>query len=152
MTKGNPWPDEHSEALRLLVAGRSGSYSDYAKAINKQFGTNYSRLAAIGRGQRLGLKQPNPQKARAPDSTKSRNKRLAQERREKRWAENPSLKQRYQRLAEKKTIAAQMLAGGAKKTSPVYRKHLPYIPPATKNELRAMLTIAVQNTAAMEVT
>jgi hypothetical protein len=39
---------------------------------------------------------------------------------------------------------------GQSKTSPSYRKFLPRIGDLSKDELRAMLAAAVQNTAAME--
>jgi hypothetical protein len=151
MTKGAPWPDEHSEALRSLVASRSGSYADYAKALNRQFGTTYTRCAVIGRGERMQLSQPNLQRARGPDSIKDRHKKVAQQRREKRWAENPSLEARYNRKREQAVNRSLMLAGGATKTSRAYRSHMPRVSEMTKGELRAMLTAAVQNTAAMEL-
>jgi hypothetical protein len=147
MTKPG-WPDEHSEALRQLVAGGGGSFSVYTRAINRKFGTSYSRSAVIGRADRMDLNQPR-QATPAIGATAARHKRVAVARREKRWAENPSLEARYKRQQEQKANRGLMLAGGATRTSRAYRSHMPRISEMTKGELRAMLTAAVQNTAAM---
>jgi GcrA cell cycle regulator len=48
------WTDEHSKALRELLANGL-SYSRIADAINAKFNTDYSRSATIGRARRLGL-------------------------------------------------------------------------------------------------
>jgi GcrA cell cycle regulator len=48
------WLPEHSAALRDLRA-RGMSYSDIADAINARFNTAYTRNAALGRAQRMGL-------------------------------------------------------------------------------------------------
>ena len=53
MEQGN-WAAEHSDMLRGLV-GRGTSFSEIAQAINKEFGTSYSRNATIGRAKRMGL-------------------------------------------------------------------------------------------------
>jgi GcrA cell cycle regulator len=53
---GKIWLQEHSDALRRLVADGK-SYSIIADLLNQAFGTDYSRNAAIGRAQRLGLCQ-----------------------------------------------------------------------------------------------
>lgn len=48
------WAPAHSDALRKhFVLGKS--YAEIARAINAEFGTNYSRCATIGRARRLGL-------------------------------------------------------------------------------------------------
>ena len=51
------WAPEHSDALREFLA-RGMSYSEVADAINKKFGTCYTRNATIGRGRRMGLGVP----------------------------------------------------------------------------------------------
>jgi len=51
------WTPEHSAALREFL-GRSMSYSEIAEAINTRFNTAYTRNAAIGRAQRMGLAGP----------------------------------------------------------------------------------------------
>jgi GcrA cell cycle regulator len=52
--QSNSWQPEHSEALKEYLA-KGMSYSGIAKAINAKFNTHYSRNAAIGRAQRMGL-------------------------------------------------------------------------------------------------
>jgi GcrA cell cycle regulator len=49
------WASEHSDALRDCLS-RGMSYGQAAKAINARFGTEFTRNAAVGRAQRLGLK------------------------------------------------------------------------------------------------
>jgi GcrA cell cycle regulator len=51
------WTDEQSDALRGFV-GEGFSYSQSADKINARFGTDYSRNAAIGRANRIGLACP----------------------------------------------------------------------------------------------
>lgn len=48
------WTPEHSEALREHVT-RGMSFARAAAEINAQFGTAYTRNAALGRGKRMGL-------------------------------------------------------------------------------------------------
>lgn len=52
------WTEEHSEALRKLLANGM-SYSEIAEAINTKFNTVYSRNATIGRARRMGLSGPD---------------------------------------------------------------------------------------------
>jgi GcrA cell cycle regulator len=52
------WANEHSDALREYLA-KGMSYSAIAEAINARFKTAYSRSAAIGRAQRMGLARPD---------------------------------------------------------------------------------------------
>jgi GcrA cell cycle regulator len=67
------WPAAHSQALREYLA-KGLSFSRIADAINLRFGTRYTRNAAIGRAQRMGLAPGRstregpkpPRKARAP--------------------------------------------------------------------------------------
>ena len=51
------WAPAHSDALRKYFA-MGMSFSEVARAINKEFKTHYSRCAAIGRARRLGLGGP----------------------------------------------------------------------------------------------
>jgi GcrA cell cycle regulator len=53
------WEPEHSQALREHLA-RGLSYARIARAINAAFGTAYTRNAAIGRAQRMGISSLNP--------------------------------------------------------------------------------------------
>ena len=76
------WPPAHCAALRAYLA-RGMSYSEAADAINARFRTAYTRNAAIGRGNRMGLvapvrpeKRPKPaRKAKAPGRAKPRERR-----------------------------------------------------------------------------
>lgn len=68
------WPPAHCEALNEFVTGGM-SYRAAADAINARFGTSYSRSAALGRGRRMGLGQPErsgPPTAEAPLQQASR--------------------------------------------------------------------------------
>ncbi len=51
------WPPAHCEALIEFVTSGM-SYRDAADAINARFGSSYSRSAALGRGRRMGLGEP----------------------------------------------------------------------------------------------
>jgi GcrA cell cycle regulator len=56
--QANNWAPEHSAALReFLAAGMS--FSAIAEALNRRFGTSYTRNAAIGRSKRMGLGGPD---------------------------------------------------------------------------------------------
>lgn len=55
------WQDEHSSLLVSLVG--ICSFVEIARAINKQFGTSYTRNAVIGRAARLGLVSPAPKRS-----------------------------------------------------------------------------------------
>jgi len=48
------WAPAHCEALRESVT-KGMSFAEAALAINKEFGTDYTRSAAIGRARRMGL-------------------------------------------------------------------------------------------------
>jgi GcrA cell cycle regulator len=48
------WKPEHSQALREHLA-KGLSYAQIARAINAAFNTAYTRNAAIGRAQRMGI-------------------------------------------------------------------------------------------------
>ena len=66
------WTVEHSEALRDYV-GKGISFSEIAAAINAQFGTDYTRNAAIGRARRMGLAGPEQPGSRPDDMSRSAN-------------------------------------------------------------------------------
>src|ERR1700760_3546324 len=51
------WVEAHSVALREYL-DKGLSFSEIARALNQQFGTAYTRNAAIGRARRLGLSVP----------------------------------------------------------------------------------------------
>jgi GcrA cell cycle regulator len=57
--QANNWAPEHSAALGEFLA-QGMSFSAIAEAINKKFGTSYTRNAALGRSKRMGLSGPNP--------------------------------------------------------------------------------------------
>jgi hypothetical protein len=140
------WPPEHDKVLKAMVAAGI-SASDAADQINLQFQTAYTRNACLGRSWRTSMARP----ARAPrtKSVRTRQERQIVKRREKRWAANPSLQARYERLQEQKRTLALMASKGTPPTAAAYRKHLPRLPDMTKRELRAMLTAAVVTTAAL---
>ncbi|SFM00129.1 GcrA cell cycle regulator [Bradyrhizobium sp. NFR13] len=73
--RGDPkWtPEQDIELRRLLELGRS--YTAVAEQINADFGTTFSRNAAIGRGHRLGIKTDRrglPGAGRKPTGRKPR--------------------------------------------------------------------------------
>lgn len=157
------WPQERDDLLLSLVKSGVGSYQDIAARINATFGTRLSRNAAIGRARRMGLCKP----AQYGESKMARANRIFRDRekkrvlREKRHAANPALALRKPRVFKKpdgrtdddrKTARSIIQNNGASTTSPEYRRHHPRLPEMTRSELRAMLTQALQNTAAMEVT
>jgi len=51
------WEEAHSVALRAYL-DKGLSFAEIARALNRQFGTAYTRNAAIGRARRLGLSVP----------------------------------------------------------------------------------------------
>jgi GcrA cell cycle regulator len=56
--RGEYWIAPADEALSRLVKADLLSYSLIAKEINREFGTKFTRCAAIGRAGRLGLRDP----------------------------------------------------------------------------------------------
>jgi hypothetical protein len=145
------WPPDHDAALKAhLAAGKS--HSEAADQINADFGTAYTRNACCGRSYRQH--HPRPQAGLPRPSSgghAAKQKRQAARRREKRWAVNPSLKERWERMQQQKATRAMMAAKGTPATAACYRKHMPRLPEMTKYELRRMLTAAVVATAAMEI-
>jgi GcrA cell cycle regulator len=55
------WTSEHCQALRDYRA-RGLSYGEIARRLNTEYGTTYTRNAALGRGVRMGL--PSPKRPR----------------------------------------------------------------------------------------
>jgi GcrA cell cycle regulator len=53
------WASEHSDALREFIGLRL-SCSEAAAAINRKFGTFYTRNAVLSRARRMGLMAPRP--------------------------------------------------------------------------------------------
>jgi GcrA cell cycle regulator len=56
--RGEYWVAPADEALSRLVKAGVLSYSLIAEQINRDFGTHFTRCAAIGRASRLGLRDP----------------------------------------------------------------------------------------------
>ncbi len=168
------WKEEWAEALRRLLAGGL-SHALAASALNDEFGTVFTRNACIGKSRRMGIRSlitPNRSLIPQQERRQIRNDR----RRDERHALRPwlsvlypnhgrskaarardterraaLLEQQAAKLEQQKENRDLMLRYGAAKTSPAYRKHLPKVADMTRAELRAMLTAAVENTAAMEV-
>lgn len=61
------WTEAHDAALTAHVLKGNLSYLRIADAINEQFGTTYSRNAAIGRAGRLRLSNPHSVKSVKPN-------------------------------------------------------------------------------------
>jgi hypothetical protein len=143
-----PWPQEHNDYLRQLLAD-GNSRSEAATALNETFGTTYTRNACIGRARRLDVAQ----QGRQPTYSCSEERKAAAllRKREKRWAADPSLKARYERLQAMKKNREAQIERGSTKTSAEYRRHVPKLANMTRGELRAMLAQACQNTAALEI-
>lgn len=147
------WTDELRAEVALLWKDHSGT--EISNLLQAR-GIPATRNSVIGAITRMNMTESDKEVVRRrrktePDLVCTRqknNKRLSERRREQRWAANPDLKAKYERQQQNRAL---MLAGGACKTSPAYRKHLPRLPEMTRNELRAMLSAAVQNTAAMAV-
>src|ERR1700722_6245484 len=53
------WGVAHSDALRQYL-DKGLSFAEIPRALNQQFGTAYTRNAAIGRARRMGLSVPLP--------------------------------------------------------------------------------------------
>ncbi len=157
MGEGSFWPPLHSDALRGLVA-KGLSYGQACRALNAKFGTSYTRNGCIGRGHRMGLGSPRIIPT-ACMSNQERNAAGSRRKRLKRWAANPLLAGRYERLQERKQSKSCFLDDveqkspyrSSSKTSAGHRLRMPRAPKMTSGELRAMLTQAVKNTAAMEI-
>lgn len=147
------WTDLQTAALKSFIE-RSFSFAETARKINREFGTEYTRNACIGRAQRMGF-SGNLRKPAAPPEVKTRrvreNRKLRVERdKAKRWAAKPELADRAKVMEERAEASKRVRASCRSKTSPEYRNHLPKLPHMTRGELRAMLADAVANTAQME--
>jgi hypothetical protein len=143
----------HSEALKAFVE-RGLSFTEVAKRMNAEFGTNYTRNACIGRAQRMGvagkLKRGRKPKELVAKERKLNSQLRNQRKKAERWAAKPWLAEREWLRKEREESSKRVMATCKSKTSPTYRNHLPRAPEMSKTELRAMLASAIQNTAAME--
>lgn len=149
------WTEERIKRLKQM---RDEGYS--ASQIAEKIGAA-SRDAVLGKMFRLGMCSPMPVKlAKSAELYRARQARMNVKRREKRHEVKPYLVQLYESrerrareakmLAEEKTRARAIIAArGATKTSAAYRTHMPRIGDMSKSQLRAMITQAVQNTAAL---
>jgi hypothetical protein len=129
------WTDQRAETLReLWQRGLS------AKQIAAMLGNGISRNAVVSKVRRMDLTRTEGHEVRLRANGPKRIRK-----------KHPAgyVRPRSNRDEERKRNAKLMLAGGARKTSAAYRKHLPRIGEMTRNELRAMLTTAIQNTANM---
>jgi GcrA cell cycle regulator len=69
------WAPAHCEALREFVT-KGLSFAEAALEINRKFGTDYTRSAAIGRARRMGLlARPRPRSPGPGGLTKARRPR-----------------------------------------------------------------------------
>jgi hypothetical protein len=139
------WDDERIATLtKMWAEGHSSTRIAMALGL--------TRNAIIGKVTRLKLPEPSFKLPVIIDRTYV--SRLPEVRREKvRAYERVYKKARKERLRAsmetKREVREGFLARGATPTSAAYRKHLPPLPDMTKGELRAMLTQAIQNTAAL---
>jgi GcrA cell cycle regulator len=81
---GNKWPVEHDEALKRHY-GLGLSCALAAVEINREFGSRYTRNAAIGRAGRIGL-IGNGQAPRKPKVVKERRSNASDHIPRKRWS------------------------------------------------------------------
>lgn len=134
------WPQDHSDFLKTLLEEQKHSYMEIAALVNAEFGSRYSKNSVLGRGCRMGFKNPDQGRLKAAASRVARQKINAMKVKKVRRA----LTDREAELKRDRELFSMN-----PKTSPAYRKYLPALPPMTKAQLREMLTQAVQNTAAM---
>jgi hypothetical protein len=128
------WTEERTELLCELW--RSGLSSSQVAA---RIGDGITRNAIIGKVHRMKVKRSKGHEVRI----KLHGPKRVRIKRPPGYVRPPSREQ------ERKQNREIMLAGGARKTSAAYRKHLPRLGDMTRGELRAMLTTALQNTANM---
>jgi hypothetical protein len=150
------WTAINIARLKILWAD---GYS--ATRISAEIGC--TRNAAIGKLYRLKLPQPLIKKS-IKDGTYT--KQLTPEQRENRRLRVQRCRQRAREMRRqdylkqqrdaiwladsKEDTRKEFLANGASPHSAAYRKHMRRVPELTKGELREMLKLAVQNTAAMQ--
>jgi GcrA cell cycle regulator len=85
------WEEAHSLALRAYL-DKGLSFAEIARALNQQFGTAYTRNAAIGRARRLGLSVPvRPQSASVMNAKRPDTRRIRQTRTRKPASVPPKL-------------------------------------------------------------
>jgi hypothetical protein len=147
------WTDELRAEVSELWKTLSGKE---ISALLQERGIVATRNSILGLMYRMSLTEADKEIVRRRrttdpslvDTRQKYHKRLSERRREQRWAANPDLKVKYELQKQNRAL---MLAGGATRTSVAFRRHLPRLGDMTKTELRAMLSAAVQNTAAMAV-
>ena len=151
------WTDLNISRLKILWAE---GYT--ATVIAGELGC--SRNAVIGKIHRLKL--PEPLIKRGPVKDGTYNNQLSPQVRESRRVRQLMRRRRLKEMERQEYIKQQrdaiwladskeetrkeFLANGANPHSAAYRKHMSRIPEMTKGELREMLRLAVQNTAAMQ--
>lgn len=141
----SPWTDERVATLTKMWA------EGYSATRVASF-MGITRNMVIGKVSRLNLPAPVIKQPVIIDRTYVT--QLPEVRREKiRAYERVYKKARKEKLRydikTKQDERQRLLERGASPYSPAYRKQLPPLPNMTKNELRAMLAQAVQNTAAL---
>lgn len=151
------WTDLNISRLKILWAE---GYT--ATMIAGELGC--SRNAVIGKIHRLKLPEPLMKRGAVKDGTynsqlspqvreRRRVRQLIRRRRLKEMERQEYIKRRRDAIwlaDNKEENRQQFLANGASPYSAAYRKHMQRLPEMTKSELREMLRLAVQNTAAMQ--
>lgn len=141
------WRPAHDEELRSLFA-TGMSFREIAAAMNENLGTNFSRNAVLGRAHRLNLVRGF---IRVPRLTREESNARRGARRRESNPNLPAYTPRVYRQPDETSISnSRAFTSRLPKTSAAYRKLLPQIPELSKDELRAMLAAAFQNTAAMQ--
>lgn len=152
------WTETRVDDLkRLWDEGHSGS--EIAAVFHM------TRCAVLGKIHRMGWSRNIPHEAIPKEEA---NRRRSEKKRLERWAVNPGLQWRYERPKVCRTIIKSKERKPAAERPPSkpglmtvlsvltgsplpVRRRQSLGQALTKNEMRAMLTLAVQNTAAMEV-
>ncbi len=135
------WTDESVATLERLWAE---GYSATRIGITM----DRTRGSVIGKVDRLGLPPPAAKQDVIVDRTYTR-QCVEITKANKRAREQRSYEKRKYDIKSKLDVRMMMLARGATKTSAAYRKHLPPAVDMSKTAMRAMLTQALQNTAAL---
>ncbi len=133
------WSDEDTATLlRLWEIGRSAT--DIASSLKG----NYSRNAVLGKIHRLKASTVSSQ----VKMLKARRNldHMAMARAKLRERDRIKKQRKRDRI---KAETRRSLSTGTSKTSPTYRNLLPKAPEMTKNELRALISEAMRNTAAL---
>lgn len=129
------WTEQRIATLQTLWAD---GFS--ARRIGRELGC--TRNAVIGKLHRLKAPPPVPKQPIERGRPARRDPVIVKA--------NAKARQDRYLSKHKAQVRAQFRMNGASPYSAAYRKHLPMLPDMTKGELRAMLSTAVQNTAAMQ--